>query len=53
VADLSLTTFDWIPEVPRGYIRDIRVRWALEEAELPYRVNSVPFRPRSTEHFSH
>jgi hypothetical protein len=26
VADLSLTTFDWVLEVPRGYVRDIRVR---------------------------
>jgi glutathione S-transferase len=51
--DLILTTFDWVPEPPRGYVRDIRVRWALEEAGLPYRVNSVPFRDRGAEHFSH
>jgi len=31
MADLILTTFDWVPETPRGYVRDIRVRWALEE----------------------
>ena len=53
MTDLILTTFDWVPESPRGYVRDIRVRWALEEAGLPYRVNSVPFRDRGTEHFSH
>jgi len=53
MTDLILTTFDWVPETPRGYVRDIRVRWALEEAGLPYRVNSVPFRARDTEHFSH
>jgi len=47
---LILTTFDWVPEMPRGYVRDIRVRWALEEAGLPYRVNSVPFRERGAEH---
>ena len=51
--DLILTTFDWVPEPPRGYVRDIRVRWALEEAGLPYRVESVPFRKRSAEHFAH
>lgn len=34
-------------------MRDIRVRWALEEAGLPYRVESVPFRDRSAEHFAH
>jgi len=53
MVDLVLTTFDWVPEMPRGYVRDIRVRWALEEAGLPYRVESVPFRARTTEHFSH
>jgi glutathione S-transferase len=53
MGDLILTTFDWVPEMPRGFVRDIRVRWALEEARLPYRVNSVPFRPRGAEHFSH
>ncbi|MGY4828950.1 glutathione S-transferase family protein [Sphaerotilaceae bacterium SBD11-9] len=51
--ELILTTFDWVPETPRGYVRDIRVRWALEEAGLPYRVESVPFGSRSAEHFSH
>jgi glutathione S-transferase len=50
---LILTTFDWVPETPRGYVRDIRVRWALEEAGLPYRVKSEPFGARGAEHFSH
>jgi glutathione S-transferase len=53
MTDLILTTFDWVPEKPRGYVRDLRVRWALEEARLPYRVESVPFRDRKAEHFSH
>jgi glutathione S-transferase len=52
VSDLILTTFDWVPEFPRGYVRDIRVRWALEEAGLKYSVKSVPFRARSAEHFA-
>ena len=53
MADLVLTTFDWVPEWPRGYVRDLRVRWALEEAALAYRVETVPFRDRKAEHFSH
>ena len=53
MADLVLTTFDWVPKPPRGYVRDLRVRWALEEAGLPYRVQSVPFRDRHPEHFAH
>ena len=53
MAELVLTTFDWVPEAPRGYVRDIRVRWALEEAGLPYRVQSVPFGDRNAEHLAH
>jgi glutathione S-transferase len=39
--------------MPRGFVRDLRVRWALEEAGLPYRVESVPFGDRKAEHFEH
>lgn len=53
MTDLILTTFDWVPEMPRGYVGDLRVRWALEEAGLPYRVQSVPFKTRNAEHFAH
>ena len=52
MSELILTTFDWVPEPPRGFVRDIRVRWALEEARLPYRVESVPFSDRKPEHFA-
>ena len=51
--DLTLTTFDWVPPPPRGFVRDLRVRWALEEAALPYRVASVPFGDRGPTHFAH
>lgn len=53
MTDLILTTFDWVPEIPRGYVRDLRVRWALEEAGLAYRVHSVSFHDRDAEHFAH
>ncbi|MCC5969112.1 MAG: glutathione S-transferase family protein [Pararhodobacter sp.] len=43
--EMTLTTLNWVPDLPRGYVRDLRVRWALEEAGLPYRVASVPFTP--------
>ncbi|MDB6177558.1 glutathione S-transferase family protein [Paracoccus sp. Z330] len=51
MADITITTFDWVPNVPRGYVRDIRLRWALEEVGLPYRVESTPFKDRGDEHF--
>ncbi|MDO6705134.1 glutathione S-transferase family protein [Photobacterium sp. 1_MG-2023] len=53
MAELILTTFDWVPEFPRGYVRDVRIRWALEEAALPYRVETVPFQDRNAAHFQH
>jgi glutathione S-transferase len=53
MSDLILTTYDWVPETPRGHVRDLRVRWALEEASLPYRVESTPFRERGPEHLAH
>jgi hypothetical protein len=40
MGDLILTTFNWVPKMPRGYVRDIRVRWALEEAGLAYRARA-------------
>ena len=52
MTELVLTTFDWVPKFPRGYVRDIRVRWALEEAHLPYRVESVPFNNRGVGHLA-
>ena len=53
MGELVLTTFDWVPEPPRGFVRDLRIRWALEEAGLPYRVESVPFSDRGPDHFAH
>ena len=53
MSELILTTYDWVPEPPRGFVRDLRVRWALEEAGLPYRVESTPFRDRGAAHFAH
>jgi glutathione S-transferase len=50
---LILTTYDWVPPPPRGHVRDVRVRWALEEAGLPYRVESTPFRERSASHLEY
>jgi glutathione S-transferase len=52
MSELILTTYDWVPPQPRGLVRDLRVRWALEEAGLPYRVESTPFRDRAPEHFA-
>lgn len=51
MSELILTTYDWVPEMPRGLVRDLRVRWALEEAGIAYRVESTPFQDRGPDHF--
>ena len=53
MGELILTTYDWVPEPPRGFVRDLRIRWALEEAGLPYRVATTPFRTRGDDHLAH
>jgi len=37
-ASIEFTAFKWVPEFAQGLVRDLRVRWALEEARLDYRV---------------
>ncbi|HTU64539.1 MAG TPA: glutathione S-transferase family protein [Steroidobacteraceae bacterium] len=39
--DIELTTLRWAPPAFQGQVRDLSVRWALEEAGLPYRVRQV------------
>ncbi|WP_212590725.1 glutathione S-transferase N-terminal domain-containing protein [Wenxinia saemankumensis] len=50
---IVLTTYDRMPEPPRGHVRGLRVRRALEEAGLDYRVESTPFRDRAPDHRAH
>lgn len=33
---IKLYSFRWVPDFARGHVRDLRVRWALEEAGLSY-----------------
>jgi len=34
---ITISAFRWVPPFAQGQVRDLRVRWALEEAGLPYR----------------
>jgi glutathione S-transferase len=45
---LTLTTFRSVPSFAVGYVRDLRVRWALEEAGLPYSVRALGFEEAAT-----
>lgn len=37
-SNIEITAFEWVPDFAQGLVRDLRVRWALEEAGLDYRV---------------
>jgi len=49
-SSVIIWTYDWVPKGPRGFVRDIRLRWALEEAGIAYSVATVPFDNRGPEH---
>jgi glutathione S-transferase len=34
---ITISAFSWVPDFAQGQVRDLRARWALEEAGLPYR----------------
>jgi glutathione S-transferase len=40
-SEIEVTAFRWVPESARGLVKDLRVRWALEEAGLDYRVRLI------------
>jgi len=50
MSQLTIWTLDWVPQGPRGFVRDLRLRWACEEAGLGYAIRTVPFHDRATNH---
>jgi glutathione S-transferase len=52
MSELTIWTYDWVPEMPRGFVRDLRLRWACEEAGLAYVVRTIPFDGRETNHLA-
>lgn len=50
MSGLIIWTYDWVPEGPRGLVRDVRLRWACEEAGLAYEVRTIAFDDRQTNH---
>jgi glutathione S-transferase len=38
---ITVYAFRWVPPFARKRVRDVRVRWALEEAGLPYRTQLI------------
>jgi glutathione S-transferase len=38
---MRLITLKWAPPLVRGLVRDLRARWALEEASIPYEIVQI------------
>jgi len=38
---ITISAFQWVPEFARGLVRDLPVRWALEEAGLSYQATLI------------
>src|SRR6516225_7735531 len=36
---ITISAFKWVPEFAYGQVRDLRARWALEEAGVPYKTH--------------
>ena len=43
---ITLSAFRGVPPFARGLVRDLRVRWALEEAGIPYQERLIGPRTR-------
>src|SRR5918998_5317791 len=51
-ASAEITAFNWVPSFAAGLVRDLRIRWALEEIDRPYRVRLLDAtKPRPAEYF--
>ena len=40
-ASVRISAFKWVPPFAKGHVRDLRARWALEEAGIPYAVRKL------------
>lgn len=48
---ITVTAFRWVPPFAQGLVRDLRVRWALEEAGLPYEARLITPEDKETDDY--
>ena len=48
---IKVSAFRWVPPFAQGLVRDLRVRWALEEAGLAYETRLIGREDQSTESY--
>jgi glutathione S-transferase len=50
---VEVSAFSWVPPFAQGYVRDLRVRWALEEAGRPYQASLIDLPNKGSEPYRH
>src|SRR3546814_2245729 len=50
-SNIEVTAFDWVPDFARGFVRDLRPRWACEEIGLDYAEHLISAINRPADHF--
>ncbi|MEI9884959.1 MAG: glutathione S-transferase family protein [Rhizomicrobium sp.] len=45
---ITISAYKWVPPFAQGQVRDLRARWACEEAGLPYKSKLIGFADQST-----
>ena len=51
--NIQVSAFRWVPPFVQGYVRDLRVRWALEEAGIPYEAALIDRQIQASERYRH
>jgi glutathione S-transferase len=49
---IEIVAYDWVPAAARGHVRDLRVRWALEEVGLRYRTRLIDVQNKPTAYYA-
>jgi glutathione S-transferase len=50
---IAVWGFSWVPPFAQGLVRDLRVRWVLEEAGVPYESRWVGIEDRNSDAYRH
>ena len=48
MTNITVTAFKWVPPIVQGLVRDLRVRWALEEAGLKFQMKLIGAEDQNT-----
>jgi len=45
---VTISAYRWVPSFAQGYVKDLRVRWALEESGIPYETTLIDLNSKNT-----